>query len=280
MRPGPDRTGQDGGERADSPLWYSKSVPAESRQHVSQWNQLSVAKWTMDRVSDCFPWCLRPVSIATWSLSVWLSARSNCCGYVRKCCFGLSVLCCTLNGPHTPDSVMTSLPMTSARPRRPTLSDWLRARAVRSAHGTPGLYIPRCDPWASLLPLKLPLFSISLFSFTFFHLIIVSIVVASPQTSDYACLLTYNNILIFFFIQRMLCVQILSVGSPRSQNSRFTHLLLVVCSYSSAFMCPHFHLWEFFLLSFLILLFNFLLFPLKLLLILTTVLVSYATFLF
>lgn len=145
-----------------------------------------------------------------------------------------------LNGPHTPDSVMTSLPMTSARSRRPTLSDWLSARAVRSAHGTPGLYIPRCDPWASLLPLKLSLFSISVFYCHFCHLIIISTVITSPQTYVYTLLLAYNNIIIFFSIRPF--VPFLGVGLPRLQNSIYSHLLLVVWSYADSyvFMCSHF----------------------------------------
>lgn len=64
---------------------------------------------------------------------------------------------------------MTSLMMTSAWPCRPTLSDWQRARGVRSAHGTLGLWIPpRADLQAFHLPLGLSFFSTSFFSFHFF----------------------------------------------------------------------------------------------------------------
>lgn len=33
--------------------------------------------------------------MATWSLRVWLLAQQRCCGYVRKCCFGSTLLRCT-----------------------------------------------------------------------------------------------------------------------------------------------------------------------------------------
>lgn len=161
----------------------------------------------------------------------------TCCGYVKKCCFGLPVLCCLyFVGPHTPDSVMTSVPMTSAWSRRPTLSDWTRARAVRSAHGTPGLHVPRCDPRASLLPLNLSLSPTNL-PFFFCHLLIVSTVSASPHTSVYV---KHSNIFIYsFLVQLVLLPRSEVFVVPHYKNCIFSHLLLVVCSFW--FYVPTFH---------------------------------------
>lgn len=131
---------------------------------------------------------------------------------------------------------MTSVPMTSAWSRRPTLSDWTRARAVRSAHGTPGLHVPRCDPRASLLPLNLSLSPTNL-PFFFCHLLIVSTVSASPHTSVYV---KHSNIFIYsFLVQLVLLPRSEVFVVPHYKNCIFSHLLLVVCSFW--FYVPTFH---------------------------------------
>jgi len=76
------------------------------------------------------------------------------------------------------------------------LCDGQRARAVRSAHGTLGLCIPRCDPLRFFSPSQaviLVFFNTSLFFGGVFSLIIPAIVIASPQTCLHytVCAMTY-----------------------------------------------------------------------------------------
>lgn len=116
--------------------------------------------------------------------------------------------------------------------------------AVRSAHGTPGLSIPRCDPWASLLPLKLSHFSISVFFsvFSSFHC----------HHKPLFMLFYSHTITIWFFfhwvdvfVQIYLCVECLFT---RMTQQHISHLLPVVCSNANCFGLSCFwdvYLWDF-----------------------------------
>lgn len=118
------------------------------------------------RGSDCFSLCLPLVSTTTPSPSVWLLARADCYGYVRRRCFGSGSFFsfCTFISLLATESVVTSPGMTSAQRGRTTQSDWLRAKCITSSHRTPAPSVAHVSPSAQSItfPLYFPSFCLCL----------------------------------------------------------------------------------------------------------------------